>query len=198
MGALSEQEAIARYLEERDEDSAWTSGLELALRDARTAYEHDTAIWLATLGYLIAAEQIGTRLARPSTIFPDRSARNKCFRAGILEFGPNPTDANLGSALWSLRCSLAHEYGLVSEQKRIFMLRRTKELIVHPTVPWDGSVATAGDLDSQTIVNVREVVRYVEDLVATARSESKAGQVVLAPGVNQDEFEVYGGIFVSC
>jgi hypothetical protein len=154
-------------------------------------------MWLATLGYLIAIEQIGTRLARPATGFPNRAMRNQCFRAGALEFGPDPTDTELAAALWSFRCAQAHEYGLVSEQKRIFLLRRTGALVVQPPVPWDGSLATAGDLDSQTIINVRAVGEYVEEVVATVRRASKTGQVVLAPGIRQDEFEVYSGIFTS-
>jgi hypothetical protein len=194
---MNELETITRYLEEWDGKSEWKSSLEAALRDARVTMEHGQALWLATLGYLSVVEQIGFRLARPSTQFPQRNGKGKRFRAGVLEFGPNPSDTKLADAMWSLRCALSHEYGLASEQKRIFMLTRTTTLIIHPTTQWDGSIEGAKSLDCQTIMSVTAIGKYVEELVSTVREEATTGGVISAPGSHWDELALFGGLYSS-
>jgi hypothetical protein len=194
---LDEQAVIARYLEVWDCVSARKSTLEAAIRDARETMEHGKALWLATLGYLAVLEQIGAKLARPNTCFPDRGDFGKRFVAGTIEFGPDPSDTDLGEALWSLRCALSHEYGLRStrRQQRIFTLTQGSLLIVQPEETWDGSVEKASMIECQTVVSVREVGRYVENLVATVRSESKKSGVVLAPDAHLSNLDLFGGLY---
>ena len=190
-------EVLDRLLAEWDGQTSEKSTLEAALRDARATMNQGDALWLATLGYLIVVEQLGRMVAKPNTRFPRRDGVELRFGAGALEFSANPDDRDLAGALFSLRCSLAHEYGLRNERRHVFILTRGNEFIRHASIPWDGTVEGAKRLDMNTVINVREVGSYVEGLVARVRAEHANGNVVLAPGLNLNEAVLFGGFNVS-
>jgi hypothetical protein len=189
-------EALRAYLKPLT-PGARVSVLEAAVRDARETMAHGQALWLATLGYLIVLEQLGARVARPSTAFPSRNGSEVAFKAGALEFAPNPSDVDLADALYSLRCAWAHEYGLRNRTKRIFMYRQNGPIAVQPTRAWDGTLAGATNLDMQTIVNVRAVGDYVEEIVSSVRAEFETGGVVLAPGADAASLQLLGGFVIT-
>jgi hypothetical protein len=190
-------DVLDSLLTEWDGHTPEVSTLEAALRDARVTMNQGEALWLATLGYLIVVEQLGRMVAKPSTRFRHRGGVELRFRAGALEFSANPDDSDLAGALFSLRCSLAHEYGLRNERRHVFILTRSNEFIRHASEPWDGTVEGAKRLDMNTVVNVRKVGSYVEGLVARVRTEHVNGNVVLAPGLNPNEAALFGGFNIS-
>jgi len=193
---VSPRIAIGMYLQEWDGASPRVSVLEGSLRDARATMEHGTAPWLAALGYLVVLEQVGANLARPDTRFRFRTSKELRFRAGALEFAPNPKDERLASALYALRCGLAHESGLQA-RRLVFVLTRDGPLITYPRTPWDGSREALMTQPVMTVVNVRAVGRYVEAVVAEARNEFAQGRVELAPNVIAENLLVFGGFITG-
>jgi len=197
-GAASNPNVVLdSYLAEWDGLSQEKSTLEAALRDARVTMKTGDALWLATLGYLIVLEQLGRMVARPNTRFPNRKGVETRFKAGVLEFADDPSDSDLSSALYSLRCSLAHEYGLRNRERHVFILTRSNAFIRPASVPWDGTVEGAGRLEMNTVVNVREVGNYVESVVTAVRSEHALGNVELAPGLDPAEAAIFGSFYAG-
>jgi len=168
--------------------------LESARRDAAETMAHGQALWLATLGYLIVVEVIGQNVAMEKTTF-SRTGSEACFMAGAQEFAARSITAKDARALYGLRCSLAHDYGLRSSRRSVrhlFALREAGPLVEHPVIDWttvqdplDASknVWPTATSMNQTIINVREVGVFVEELVSNLRSQHVAGQVAIAPGV---------------
>jgi len=98
---------LEMYLTPEERADGGRSVLDAALCDARCAMESKPpALCLATLGYLIVLEAIGTTVCRPNTTFRDRSGR-LAFTAGAQEFAPNPVSPDQARALYAVRCSLA-------------------------------------------------------------------------------------------
>jgi hypothetical protein len=109
--------------------------LESARRDAAETMQHGQALWLGTLGYLIIVEVIGQNVARTATLLP-RNGSEACFIAGAQEFAARPMPPKDARALYGLRCSLAHEYGLRSTRSKtrhLFALDQVGPLVKHPT-----------------------------------------------------------------
>lgn len=143
-------------------------------------------LWLATLGYLVVPQIVSRTIAKKRNLeCPDRNKGQrtdwKQFRAGLLEFAPKqPLSEENCEALWSLRCALAHHWGLRNTYGR-------KEwrfgLAQH------GSLCRAFEADNATYyqVNIHKVASYIEGIVKRARSEHRAGHVQLAPGRGADE-----------
>lgn len=172
--------------------------LEAARRDAAETMLHGEALWLATLGYLIILEVIGQSVGRPNSTLP-RGNSTERFVAGAQEFAARPVSPYDARALYGLRCSLAHEYGLLSANsntRHIFALRQVGPLVKHPVAAW-ASVPDPGDPSkrvwptampqNETWINVREVGVFVEELIANLRTEHSAGNVALAPGLTHLE-----------
>src|SRR5580658_9777038 len=98
---------------------------------------HGRALWLATLGYIIVVE-VGQNVARASTTF-ERNGSEACFMAGAQEFAARAITPRDARALYGLRCSLAHEYGLRSARssvRHLFALRQYGPLVEHPAIDW--------------------------------------------------------------
>lgn len=193
-GQAAVQEALDVFLAEQLVGSAYPI-LESARRDAAETMEHGQALWLATLGYLIIVEIIGQNLARENTTYT-RGKSEACFMAGAQEFAARAVTEKDARALYGLRCSLGHEYGLRSSKssiRHLFALREDGPLVVHPIIDWvqvsdpnDSSkkVWPTATSQNQTWVNVRDVATFVEGLIGHLRAEHAAGRVALAPGVS--------------
>jgi hypothetical protein len=170
--------------------------LESARRDAAETMAHGAALWLGTLGYLIVLEVIGQNVALMQTAF-SRKGSEACFMAGAQEFAARPITPKDARALYGLRCSLAHDYGLRSAKRsvrHVFALRQSGPLVEHPAADWTSEpdpldpskrVWPTAKAANQTWINVREVGVFVEELIANLRGEHAAGRVAPAPGVTQ-------------
>lgn len=198
MGRLVEADrvAISTYLEAWDGVSSGVGTLEAGLRDARVTMAHGNALWLATLGYLVVAEQVGKFVARPNTSFP-RGGSEACFLAGVREFAPRRVGPRAATGLYGLRCSLAHEYGTrnvplsANKEARLFVLAQDGPLIKHARVKWDRTPTGARRATMRTRVNVRAVGDLVESIVDNLRREHAVGAVWIAPKRTAEELMLF-------
>jgi hypothetical protein len=203
------QEALDIFLAEGTRDGGGTSTLDAALGDARAAMGAAGALWLGTIGYLIVLESVGATVARwPSTRFTARRGPTEKFIAGAREFAPKPVTPRQADALYALRCSLAHSFDLrncVRPNKPAyrFVLDQEGPLIRMPTRAWDGRARPHPVHDMKvrkrftTAVNVREVARYVEALIANLRSAHRQGRVTLVRSVSADDVIAFGQFYVA-
>lgn len=190
----TEKDALDLYLAEfTGAPDQRVSYLEAAIRDARAARNGSPpALWLASIGYLIAVEQIGHTVSLAATSATPRAGSRAAFVAAIADFGDaglNTTDADV---LYSVRCALAHKYGLTNvppfgnQEPLLFAYTSGGPLIAFRQVPWDGTVAGM-DMASTTVVNLQAICDVVEDLVATVRHLHAVGDVVLVDGITPGE-----------
>jgi len=182
--------------------------LDAAVRDAHRALSGG-ALWLGALGYLIVVEAIGATVSRHPPTYPNRDTPTKTFMAGAREFAPTPVSATEARALYALRSSLAHSYNLRNYVKGKnppfyrFALDETGPLIHLAVPPWDGSTRPTPFYDTverkkfTTAVNVLEIGRYVEDLVANVRAERAAGRAIRWHDVNADDLMAFGQYYVD-
>ena len=121
-------EAINVYLAPvEDTDDGRFSLLDAVLRDADKAMEAD-APWLGASGYLISIEQLGKTVEKADSPAP-RGKSETSFRAALTDFARDLEDETAG-ALYGLRCSLVHSFGLINEnpgtdKHRVFALTRS-------------------------------------------------------------------------
>jgi hypothetical protein len=202
-----EQDAIRAYLAPIDVRRQHHSCLDAALRDARGASLRDPTSgkpvdevnhsrnWLGAVGYMIIIDQLGSAL-RPDSetdVTPVRrraSSFERCLRR-FTHSSPQTI-----SALYGLRCALAHDYGLInpppdgadpSPQHRLFLLNPDEPaLVTSPIRAWDGKLDPTPGPDRATSVNPRQFANEVEDLVASLR-ESPPGalRIALQGGVRE-------------
>lgn len=127
--ATTAKDAIDNYLAPYSE-TAPTSFLEAAVRDSNAAIKSKPpALWLGTLGYLVAVEQVGHCIQLKSE--PQRSGQGsvQSFVAAAREFGdsgPFPRGDTDRKLLYAVRSALAHEYGLFNDKKRFTYARATR------------------------------------------------------------------------
>jgi hypothetical protein len=194
MSAMTAKDAIDLYLAEFTADpNSQVSYLEAGIRDARAArHGEPPALWLATIGFLIVVEQIGHTVSMPATAGTDREGSRSAFLAACTDFGAGTVDQDDADVLYSVRCALAHEYGLRSVPKNknkepfLFAYLGGGPLIQMRTVAWDGTAAGV-TREATTQIGLNSVCDYVEDLVARVRTLHAAGYVVLVDGVTPDE-----------
>jgi hypothetical protein len=144
------------------------------MRDARAAVTGSPlALWLGTLGYLVAVEQIGHTVRLASAAPRNGVGNRKSFEEAAKEFGdPSLTGADRG-ILYDVRCALAHEYGLTGNHK-VFIYARTGALIHRP-------------LSGALRINLVEIWTYVEKLVERVRAEHARGAVAIVDGVRPED-----------
>lgn len=200
----AEQRAILRYVFEH---GAWTPGVttiscfRAAIRDARqlSGRNVDTgalrprlrrgkAIWPGTLVYLVTVDQVGQVISMRR-----RLPTHEPFMDALDDFAPTlpVRDRHM---LYALRCAFAHEFGLVNEgrgkhaavRQHLFQLHEAGErkLVIYPKRVWNGRFgARANTKTGTTHVNITEVARVVEEVVATIESAATAGHLRLLQGV---------------
>jgi hypothetical protein len=190
----TENDAITAYLTPWQEGDRVISYLTAALRDAQTAFDTGAVYWLASVGYLIAVEQVGHTVARQAkSNGGTRAGSREAFVAAVDDFGDPPLTPDEMNALYDMRCALAHEFGLRNKpfrnwSPRVFTFQQSGPLVELPTTDWDGTVEGSGKKEMTTIVNVRAVRDYVEKLVARLRALHGDHQAVqLVPGVTPAE-----------
>jgi hypothetical protein len=188
------QKALELFLKEWDGENPRISTLDAALRDARTTMSGGQARWLATLAYLVALEVVGSSVAKPSTKFPDRGNHKGKLMAGALEFSPDDSEDEIGEVLYYARCALAHDYGL-QMNRYVFIFTASGPMITPAAVPWDRTLDGAKKSSMNTVLNIKAIGEYVEDIVATVRREFAAGGVVPAPRADIEAMQLFGGFY---
>jgi hypothetical protein len=141
---------------------------------------------------------IGRVVARPNSVFAIRNTPSLRFLAGSQEFATRSIVEDDAEALYSLRCSLAHEFSLRNEnaaRRHVFRLVQEGELIVHAAVPWEPNTALSPA--NETTVNLREVAVFVEELVESVRSQHGLGGTVLARGTTAQELRDFARLMVT-
>lgn len=152
-------------------------------------------IWLGTLGYMALLDQIGTCF-KP-TGAPD-IRRNSIVRA--LKYFASDLEDDQIDALYALRCSFAHDYGLNNVKKRkdgsvnpngphhSFTVIASIEapLIALPSEPWNGDYLNE-KRENATVVNLVLFCNLVEEVCARLIELQGLGQleVILENGIGE-------------
>ena len=211
---MTEAEVISWFLSEYETGMERVPNLEAAIRDAQFAFTPDEtgnrALVLGMIGYLISVEMIGKYLQRegyddPPRTGPEAATPSKMFRLAIKQFGTRtPKKWNAPNVLYSLRSSLAHEFSFSSvgleegAPSYSCLLTEDRLNMIEPAdSSWDGTLENANLLETQTVIDVVQVAKYVEDLVATLRQAHVAGKVRLANGIAPIDLVRFGGFSVE-
>jgi hypothetical protein len=194
----SEKAAVYRYVHEfeRVGDDLHISTFRAAVRDARQLCGRDvdtgaivgepTALWPASLTYLVLLEQIG-KVIRPT--WSKRRKPSRDLRAALGEWhsGLNQTDLDM---LYALRCAFGHEFAMANENANHPTLQHRFELhdagertLVKYNGQWNG-VYGAGAVGGPTAVNLRELAEVVEAVVVDIERSVAARDVRLIDGVD--------------
>jgi hypothetical protein len=182
-------EAINAYLTPvEDADDGRFSLLDAVLSDANKAMEAD-ALWLGASGYLISIEQLGKTVEK----MEDPAARGgseDSFRAALADFAPGLEEDTAG-ALYGLRCSLVHSFGLINEKPgtdkhRVFALTRSGPPVKFPETDWDGTIEGTKSLEMTTVVNIEGLRDLAERCVTQARALNDTGELNLVPDMSPE------------
>ena len=101
-------------------------------------------------------------------------------------------------ALYSLRCCLAHDFGLINKEKRtghternhIFMLRPDSTVLVNlPAERWDG-VSFDRVVQHRTEVGLMALGQMAEAAAESVLQAHQDGDLALADGLTADEMNV--------
>jgi|APTNR8051073442_1049403.scaffolds.fasta_scaffold00090_13 hypothetical protein len=189
---MHEQYSIRRHLSGQIEvaaDAQYFNGFTAGLRDSRrmtgrdpdsgvVVHPEQTVCWLGILGYMILLDQLG-KCFRPKGAKP--RSRNG-FKSVLRDFaGLNDADI---TALWALRCTLAHDYSLVAEDAKSGYLTyhfrliggNAPPIVTHPKTPWHGRLGVDYD-DDATTINVELFANLVETIVQLIRERNEDGEI---------------------
>lgn len=200
----SEQEALDAFILS---NGVGVSSLHSALDEAQKTVEKAHALWLGVLGHLVVAELIGSTVTKPGSTFK-RQFPNQRFHAGILEFAPHPVSERNAQALWALRCSIGHIFGLSKEHPGKgphfrFILRESGPFIRPALKTWDGKRTPVPYDDMRarrreaTLVNVCKVYEYVERLVSNLIHHHERQNVRIRPGLSADQVLAFRQMFLG-
>jgi len=150
--------------------------------------EHVT--WLSIMGYMTLLDMIG-RCFAPKNGKHDHNSGNLCFVKDALErFSDEKFSPDQLNALHALRCSLAHDYSAVRNERGPYHVfdyafDQPGETVGLPEKPWDGKWATAKD--HITHIGVHQLVRLVHDLFGDVQKMATRGELecVLPGGVEE-------------
>lgn len=185
----TEHEAINVYLTPvGDADDGRFSLLDALLRDANQTMDGGS-LWLGASGFLIAIEQLGKTVQERGSS-ATRNGSESAFRAALIDFAPGLEDPTAG-ALYALRCSLVHSFGLTnpnsdSDKQHVFALTRSGPVVRFPEVEWDGTVVGTNALQMTTVVNIEALRDLTQSGVARARELNDSGELDLAPGMTPE------------
>lgn len=173
---ITEKDALDRYLAEWSPGQP-TSFLEAAVRDARTAVgASPPALWLGTLAYLIAVEQLGKTICLRRAPHGPASRDKASFLAACNDFGDSAHTEPDHRRLYDVRCALAHKYGLTGNNTQFVYTRSD-------TAPLLDATTTPG----KTRVNLVAVWKYVDDMVAGIRVLHAAGDIAILTGLTEQQ-----------
>lgn len=144
--------------------------------------------WLGLCGYLILMDMIGDNLITKNTTEKNDYPN---FVRGLVLFG-NLAELE-ACALYALRCSLLHGYGLVNyhyqDNKRHFFRlsqENNAQMIVLPEEKWDGNLENMKN-NNVTIVNIDLVGGFVEKIIAELKEMANKNELKIALTGGKDE-----------
>lgn len=196
---IPEGKALHSYLAQSNEIGPDTrymvkSSFYALLEDARGAAGRDiytgevrddrrSASWLAAMGYLCWFDHVGGAVRLRSS-----AEKRGDFYTCLAQFASLPMAHR--KALWGLRNSFTHGYGLVSHHAKtrsyyVFTLDTEGELVQHPDEAWDGEFPI-GD-GHETIVSLRALGDLAESVHDRVLEAFQRGELTTACPV--DEFE---------
>lgn len=162
------------------------SNFEAAYTDAQGAMTTGGPRWLAAIGHLCFFDVVGGALRR-SDLTP--TAMNNKFEIALQLF--SDLDERHRAALYALRCALVHDYSLAylppkgASRRRIPLLRHhfqlfpdhsLGELVVFPSVPWDGIAFDTSD----TKIDLGFLADLAAEVHQRVRDVYAAGHLVLS------------------
>ena len=94
-------------------------------------------------------------------------------------------------AIYTLRNTLAHNYGLADNDKKIkFILDNDlTELIVHPDIAWNGSYSPKNDDTKSTQINPRLLINRIEEIYRKIRQKVLDGSLLHELNGGDEELE---------
>ncbi len=159
-------------------------------------------IWLGSLGYIVLLDQIGSCF-RPSNK-PRIENGNSIWKA--LKYFTNLYVAEI-NAIYTLRCSFAHDYGLSNIKKRKdgsidtslthrFQVNAIKNgpLVSFPIEPWDG-IYTNKKPENVTKISLFLLCELVEEVCAQITALAESGNLDVELGERFDELENRYGFY---
>ena len=183
---------------------SWFSSFSAAVRDAREATGRDldsgdvvdelrAASWLGMLGYLVLLDLIGECFAPAE---PERTPVSDVdIVRALAHFGPPELTDDEILAVYALRCSIAHNYGLVNlgtgrlanRLDHAFLLtnRPGAPLVTLPSTRWDRNLRHAQTM--RTVIDVRTLGDLAETVIANVQALDTVGalDVILVDGANE-------------
>jgi hypothetical protein len=175
----------------------WVSNLKAVLDHARGETGRDlasgsitdpqkTGSWLGNVAYLIMVDMLATIFSPPN---PSKAK----YTGFLTSRGFQAQDADV---IYELRCSLAHEFGLVNKPNRIFtvMANPASPMITHPANP---GLLNFGSIQPHqvTTVNLEVLADRLDQMVRDMKTEAGNGSLtaVLASTELRDRFFFYIG-----
>jgi hypothetical protein len=201
--ALDETRLIWGYLTPwSGEPRPVVSTLSAVLRDARGAALRDldsgsplnelhSTSWLATVGYMILLDQVGSTV-RPRGVTPPGGSKRPSFLVALRLFASHLLERE-AEALYALRCCLVHDYALAHRGRRRphhfrLIANDSDPIVTLPKMPWDGRPQFPESTDeTSTAVNIRKFADLVEATVANLRrlAATRDLEIALAGGKNE-------------
>lgn len=140
----------------------------------------DTA-FTGLLTYLILIDQIGSIFTKSMP----RKRDNNGFKEAIKTFSTITCEEDI-DAIYQLRCSLAHSFGLVSNKRknknehRKFSLSfvKTSPIVRHPITEWESNYADKSD-DTSTIIGVYALCDEIEYMIQNIINMENEGTLLL-------------------
>jgi hypothetical protein len=197
------------------------SSFAAALRDARYATGRDENTgkplpggrhesWIGLVGYLTVLEHIGNTMeAKRSRNLPQGLTRSNLtgLERALWDFGSPEVPWNEIQAIYALRSSFAHHYGVIyihhtnPLRTHCFELTNNERvpMISLPPIAWDGNLVNPVPHDRKTIMNVVKLGSMIEVTCEYLQEKALKGEVgisTMIPGGIR-EFQVRYGIMVS-
>jgi hypothetical protein len=170
-------------------EGGYTSTFNAALNEARHLTGRDRngrltrptpTLWGGTLVYFALLDQIGESL-RPlrGRKLATKKGRSKepSLQKALRQFGPKRLTSTQREVLYALRCSFAHEFGLINTRSgRCFKVTDSPggKLIVPPRTEWDKVIPNL-TAANQTTVNLVTLGSLVEAVVRSVRTHAIRG-----------------------
>lgn len=213
----SEQETLSSFLTYRPPQSEAhvVSCLIAALRDARRTsgrFEDSGKLdpsrasqmdcWLGALGYLVMLEQIGKCYRRSGGAL---NGNHPAFVKALMSFAPE-LSGDESYALWALRSSFAHNYGLINNKRKDdprlihhFMLDATLDsntpVVRIPATRWDGQLTHLRKANA-TWVDLRALGDLAENVYQQLVHAHEEGSLEIALTGGLDELQDRHGMTV--
>jgi len=127
--------------------------------------------FIGLVNYLLILDMIGV-------IFSEKKGVGERIEDVLKRFGDNLSKKDI-IAIYILRNTLAHNYGLADKKSKIkFILSNScVEMIKHPIVDWDGDFSTKNDNSTSTTINPQKLIDKIEEIYEKVKKEVIEGKL---------------------